>query len=154
MKIKLITVGKVKEKFYRDKIDELVGEINSLPKKKIILSEVMDESIPENAGPAIMKSIKEKEGKKILSLINPKDYVVALCIDGKPTDNLMLKEIYNKAENNYAESFALIIGGSLGLSDEVVKRADYKLSISDMTFPHQLMRVLLLEIIYDSLYDC
>ena len=87
-------------------------------------------------------------------MINPKDYVVALCIDGKPTDNIMLKELYNKAENNYAESFVLIIGGSLGLSDEVVKRADYKLSISDMTFPHQLMRVLLLEIIYDSLYDC
>ena len=154
MEIKLVTVGKVKEKYYRDKIERLIKDINSIPGKNIKLIEVPDESIPDNAGNAIMKSIKDKEGKKILSNIGSKDYVVALCIDGTPTDNEMLKGLYKKAVNNYAESFALIIGGSLGLSDEVIKRADYKLSISDMTFPHQLMRVLILEIIYDSLYDC
>ncbi len=154
MEIKLITVGKVKEKYYRDKIESLIKEINRSSKKSIKLIEVPDESIPENAGDAIMKSIKEKEGKKILAKIDSKDYVTALCIDGKKTDNKMLKELYIKAENKFASSFDLIIGGSIGLSDEVVKRADYKLSVSDMTFPHQLMRVLLLEIICDSLYDC
>ena len=79
---------------------------------------------------------------------------MALCIDGKPTDNKKLKELFIKARETYRTSFVLIIGGSLGLSDEVINRADYKLSISDMTFPHQLMRVMLLEIICDSLYCC
>ena len=99
-----------------------------------------------------MDAIKNSEGERILSNIGNKEYVVALCIEGKPTDNKKLSELIKKAEEDYYDSLTLIIGGSLGLSDEVVKKADYKLSFSNMTCPHQLMRVVLLETIYDSLY--
>lgn len=154
MDIKLITVGKVKEEYYRNKLDELKNKFNSGNGCKIKIIEVPDESIPDKQSEAVLRNIKSKEGARVLSEIEKNDYVVALCIDGKPTDNKKLKELFIKAREDYRSSFVLIIGGSLGFSDEVINRADYKLSISDMTFPHQLMRVMLLEIIYDSLYYC
>ena len=147
MEIKLITVGKVKEEYYREKIEELKRNINSGQVYKINVIEVPDESIPAKQSEAVLEGKKNKEGEKILSKIEKNDYVVALCIDGKPTDNKKLSALIKGAQTDYKTSFVLIIGGSLGLSDEVIKRADYKLSISNMTFPHQLMRVVLLEII-------
>ncbi|MBQ9277410.1 MAG: 23S rRNA (pseudouridine(1915)-N(3))-methyltransferase RlmH [Lachnospiraceae bacterium] len=149
MDIKLIAVGKVKEEYFRNKIDELKDKINARHRYNINIIEVPDESIPEKQSETVLENIKNKEGKKILSKIEKKDYVVALCIDGKSTDDSKLFELIKRAESDYKTSFVLVIGGSLGLSDEVIKRADYKLSISGMTFPHQLMRVVILEILYN-----
>ncbi|MBQ9233438.1 MAG: 23S rRNA (pseudouridine(1915)-N(3))-methyltransferase RlmH [Lachnospiraceae bacterium] len=149
MDIKLIVVGKVKEEYYRKKLDEFKNKINSGYEYKINIIEVPDESIPDKQNDIIINNIKAKEGKRILSKIDRNDYVAALCIDGKTTDNRSLKELIKRAEANYKSSFVLVIGGSLGLSEDVIKRADYKLSISGMTFPHQLMRVVMLEILYN-----
>ncbi len=147
MNIKLIAVGKVKEEYYRKKIEELKSDINYVHKKRIEIIEVPDESIPVKQSTPVLEGIKNKEGDRILSKIDKNDYVVALCIDGKPTEQKKLKELFVRAKENYCSSFVLVIGGSLGLSDDVIKRADYKLSISNMTFPHQLMRVMMLEIL-------
>ncbi len=141
--IKIIVVGKVKEEYLRKKIDELVGTIRK--KCNIELIELDDESIPKNAGESIMSLVKEKEGKRILENINNQDYVIALCIDGKTTGDVELANIFSDRKKNDTAHVDFIIGGSLGLSDDVVKRANYKLSFSKMTFPHQLMRVMLLE---------
>lgn len=145
--IKLIVVGKVKEEHYRKKIDELKNKINSGHEYKINIIEVPDESIPDKQSDIIINNIKAKEGERILSKIDRNDYVTALCIEGKPTDIIGLKDLIKRAEADYKSSFVLVIGGSLGLSGDVIKRADYKLSISNMTFPHQLMRVVMLEIL-------
>lgn len=142
MDIKIITVGNVKEAFYRNKITEYMDFLNKRCNVRLI--ELKDESIPQNAGESIMKSIKETEGEKILECIGKRDYVIALCIDGKKTSGEELGRQIKKAGSACAEGVALIIGGSLGLSEKVVKRANYRMSFSDMTFPHQLMRVMLL----------
>jgi len=142
-KIKLIVVGKVKEEYYRAKIDELIHVINKNNNIQII--ELEDESIPKNAGESIMHLVKEKEGERILENINNQDYVIALCIDGKITDDKGLENIFSDRHKQETECIDFVIGGSLGLDDKVVRRANYKLSFSKMTFPHQLMRVMLLE---------
>ncbi|MBQ9607977.1 MAG: 23S rRNA (pseudouridine(1915)-N(3))-methyltransferase RlmH [Lachnospiraceae bacterium] len=146
-KIKILTVGNVKEAYFRNKINALCKEINK--KYSVEIVEVSDESIPKNPGEAIIENIKNIEGKKLLSKIDSKDYVIALCIDGKPTANDDMIKLMDRVFGNYYNSVVYVIGGSLGLSGEVVKRADYKLSFSNMTFPHQLMRVMLLEAISD-----
>lgn len=150
LKVKLICVGKVKEVYYRDKIEELKSRISRNKKYSLEIIEVPDESIPKNAGVSIMESIKKTEGEKLLSNIKKKDYVIALCIEGKPTDNKKLTELIRKAKEDYYDSIVFVIGGSLGLSDKVISRANYKLSFSNLTFPHQLMRAMLLEVICDS----
>lgn len=142
-KIKIIVVGKVKEEFYRNKINKFVNTIRK--KCSIEIIELEDESIPKNASGSIMSLVKEKEGKRILENIDNQDYVVALCIDGKITGDKELADIFSDRINMGNENIDFVIGGSLGLSDYVVKRANYKLSFSRMTFPHQLMRVMLLE---------
>ncbi len=142
-KLKIIVVGKVKEEFYRNKINKFVNTIRK--KCSIEIIELEDESIPKNASGSIISLVKEKEGKRILENIDNQDYVVALCIDGKITGDKELAYIFSDRINMENENIVFIIGGSLGLSDYVVKRANYKLSFSRMTFPHQLMRVMLLE---------
>ena len=101
--------------------------------------------MPRDAKESIMNSIKECEGDKVLAHISSSDYVVALCIEGKKTDSEKLKKVINHATQRGVNNIIFVIGGWLGLSDKVVKRADYRLSFSDMTFPHQLMRVMLME---------
>lgn len=147
--LKIIVVGRVKEEYFRNKIEEYVYRLNK--KHNIEVIELMDESIPKNAGESVWDSIKEKEGRRILERIDNNDYVVALCIDGKMTDSEGLAGIAAKSLNRGAGSLVFIIGGSLGLHDCVVRRADYRLSFSRMTFPHQLMRVMLLEQLADYL---
>ncbi|MDD6400180.1 MAG: 23S rRNA (pseudouridine(1915)-N(3))-methyltransferase RlmH [Lachnospiraceae bacterium] len=143
MVIKLVVLGNIKEKYYRN----LIEEYSALIKKKYSFEiiELKDESIPRNAKESIMNSIKECEGDKVLAHISSSDYVVALCIEGKKTDSEKLKKVINHATQRGVNNIIFVIGGSLGLSDKVVKRADYRLSFSDMTFPHQLMRVMLME---------
>ena len=142
MDIKIITVGNVKELYYRNKISEYMSSISKRYKAELI--ELKDESIPKNASDLVLNSIKDTEGNRILEYVNLSDYVIALCIDGVKTTNQGMRKQLDKAASLGKDTVVFIIGGSLGLSDKVVKRANYKLSFSDMTFPHQLMRVMLL----------
>lgn len=141
--IKLIVVGKLKEDYLRNKAFEYERLIEKKNKIKVI--ELLDESIPKNAKESINAIVKEKEGDKILEQIKNTDYVIALCIDGKVTTSEKLREIVNKGKSNTNGDVVFVIGGSLGLDDRVVKRANEKISFSKMTFPHQLMRIMLLE---------
>ncbi len=149
MQIKIIVVGTVKEAFYQKKIEEFQSKIRkNLPLELICLK---DESIPKQTSDVVIRKIKETEGEKILSRIQNTDYVAALCIDGKKMDNFKIKKSIETAEQRGKTSIAFVIGGSLGLSDAVVKRADEKISFSNMTFPHQLMRVMLMEVLADTI---
>lgn len=141
--IKLIVVGKLKEDYLRNKAFEYERLIEKKNKIKVI--ELLDESIPKNAKESINAIVKEKEGDKILEQIKNTDYVIALCIDGKVTTSEKLREIVNKGKSKTNGDVVFVIGGSLGLDDRVVKRANEKISFSKMTFPHQLMRIMLLE---------
>ena len=148
--IKLVAVGKIKEEYYRKKVEEFLNETRKNAHIDII--ELGDESIPKNPSNVVVQGIKKKEGMKILECIDNKDYVIALCIEGKLTDSSKLKEIVKSAFENMDGNVVFVIGGSLGLDDSVVSRANYKLSFSRMTFPHQMMRVMLMEQIANITY--
>ena len=148
MKITLVTVGKIKEKFFEDAIKEYSKRLSRYCKLEIL--QVADEKTPEGASEAVELQIKEKEGQRILSLIRDDAYVIALAIEGKMLDSEELAERIEKLGVSGISQIVFVIGGSLGLSAHVMKRADYALSFSRMTFPHQLMRVVLLEQIYRS----
>ncbi len=148
MKIRIICVGKIKENFYTQAIDEYSKRLSRYCKLETV--ELADEKTPDNASDTQNIRIKEKEGKKILSVIQEDDYVCALAIQGKMLDSVELSEYIDRLGIDGHSSIAFVIGGSLGLSEEVLARADMKLSFSKMTFPHQLMRVILLEQIYRS----
>lgn len=145
MKIKLIVVGTVKEVFYRNKIEQYQKKIAQKVPIEIIC--LKDESIPKQLSDTVAKKIKDTEGEKILSQISNVDYVAALCIDGKKMDNEKIATCMERAIAQGKQNVTFVIGGSLGLSEGVIKRADDKISFSDMTFPHQLMRVMLLEVL-------
>ena len=146
MKITLITVGKIKEKFFTQAIEEYSKRLSKYIKLDVV--EVADEKTPDNASDHEVELIKAKEGKKILEQIKSDAYVIALAIDGKMLDSVELSDKLKKLGVDGTSHIAMIIGGSLGLSDEVLNKADYKLSFSKMTFPHQLMRVIALEQVY------
>ena len=148
MKITLVTVGKIKEKFFEDAIKEYSKRLSRYCKLEIL--QVADEKTPEGASEAVELQIKEKEGQRILSLIRDDAYVIALAIEGKMLDSEELAERIEKLGVSGISQIVFVIGGSLGLSAQVIKRADYALSFSRMTIPHQLMRVVLLEQIYRS----
>ncbi|MBE5963573.1 MAG: 23S rRNA (pseudouridine(1915)-N(3))-methyltransferase RlmH [Lachnospira sp.] len=146
MKITLITVGKIKEKYWNMAIDEYTKRLSRYCKLNII--EVADEKTVEAPSEAQANAIKDKEGERILSNIPEGAYVIALAIEGKMLDSVELSKKIDDLALMGNSNIVLIIGGSLGLSENVMKRADYKLSFSKMTFPHQMMRVILLEQIY------
>lgn len=146
MKITVIGVGKIKEKFFTSAIDEYSKRLSRYCKLDII--ELADEKTPDNASDTVNQQIKDKEGERILASIKDDDYVIALAIEGKMLDSVELSEKIEKLGISGTSSITFVIGGSLGLSENVMKRADYKLSFSKMTFPHQLMRVILLEQVY------
>lgn len=148
MKITLITVGKIKEKFYSDAIAEYSKRLSRYCKLDII--QVADEKTPDSASQLQERQIKEKEGERILAQVRDGSYVVALAIEGEMLSSEALAEKIDRLGVSGQSQIVFVIGGSLGLSDAVLKRADYKLSFSRMTFPHQLMRVILLEQIYRS----
>ena len=148
MKITIVCVGKIKEKFYRDALVEYTKRLSRYC--SLSITEVADEKTKEQASDVECAIIKDREGERILKWIREDGYVITLAIDGKNLDSVELsKKIENLALTGKSNLY-FVIGGSLGLSDEVMKRADYKLSFSRMTFPHQLMRVILLEQIYRS----
>ena len=148
MKITIISVGKVKEKFYRDAISEYEKRLSRYCKFQII--EVTDEKTPDKASAIEEEQIKEKEADRILSHIKEDAFVITLEIMGKKLDSVSFASLLEQKAVHGISHIQFVIGGSLGLSDEVLKRADYHLSFSRMTFPHQLMRVILLEQIYRS----
>jgi len=146
MNIILITVGKIKEKYLKDAIAEYSKRLSRYCKLEII--ELQDEKTPENASEKEEFQIKGKEGEAILKAIKDNMFVVALAIEGKMLSSEELADFIKAAGIKGNSNIAFVIGGSLGLSKEVLNRADFKLSFSKMTFPHQLMRVILLEQAY------
>jgi len=140
MKIKIISVGKIKESFYVKQINDFAKAISKYASIELI--EVADEKCPEKLSDKEMIQVKDKEGVRILNKVQD-EYVVALAIEGKMIDSNQFAKLCNK-------DITFIIGGSLGLSDKVLKRANYKLSFSKLTFPHQLMKVVLIEQVLKS----
>lgn len=146
MRITLLTVGKIKEKYLKEAISEYSKRLSRYCSLEII--EVSDEKTPEQASQTVEKQIREKEGERLLKQIRDDMYVITLEIQGKM---LSSEELAAKMEDLGIQGkshIAFVIGGSIGLGREVVKRSDYALSFSKMTFPHQLMRVILLEQVY------
>ncbi len=155
MKIDILCVGKVKESFYRDAIDEYKKRLSRYADLSII--EVQDEKTPDRASEAEETEIKRKEGERLLKYLQTssggnsgKAYIVTLEINGKELGSVRLADKLEQLAVNGVSRVQFVIGGSLGLSDEVISKADMHLSFSKMTFPHQLMRVILLEQIYRS----
>ena len=146
MKITVIAVGKIKEKYFVGAINEYSKRLSRYCKLNVI--EVADEKTIENASEAEANIIKEKEAERILKNISDDAYVVTLEIPGKMLDSVELADKIKNVTVSGKSHICFIIGGSMGLHDSVSKRADFKLSFSKMTFPHQLMRVVLLEQIY------
>lgn len=146
MKITLVTVGKIKERFYGDAISEYSKRLSRYCKLEII--QVADEKTPDHASEGTERQIKEKEGERILANIKEGAYVIALAIEGVMLNSVELSEKIRFLGVGGTSQIVFVIGGSLGLSDAVMSRADFRLSFSKMTFPHQLMRVILLEQIY------
>ena len=148
MKITICCVGKIKEKFYSQAIEEYSKRLSKYCKLEI--KEAADEKTPDSASDTVNRMIKEKEGDRLLSFIKDDSYVIALAIDGKMLDSVELSEKIDNLMLSGKSDIVFVIGGSLGLDKRVLDRADYKLSFSKKTFPHQLMRVILLEQIYRS----
>ncbi|WP_440322391.1 23S rRNA (pseudouridine(1915)-N(3))-methyltransferase RlmH [Laedolimicola sp.] len=148
MKITCVVVGKIKEKYFTDAIREYSKRLSRYCKLEIV--ELADEKTPDGASEAEEVAIREKEGERILKALKDDAYVIALAIEGKMLDSVELSQKIDRLGVSGTSHIAFVIGGSLGLAPAVMKRADYALSFSRMTFPHQLMRVVLLEQLYRS----
>lgn len=148
MKITIITVGKIKEKYLKDAIAEYSKRLSRYCKLEIL--EVADEKTPDGASEIVEENIREKEGERILKLIKEDAYVITLEINGKMLTSEELADRIETLGIQGKSHLVFVIGGSIGLGREVLRRSDYALSFSKMTFPHQLMRVILLEQIYRS----
>ena len=146
MNITIVCVGKIKEKFYTMAVEEYVKRLSRYCQLKIV--ELKDEKTPDGASDNVVEGIKDKEGARILEAIKDNSYVIALAIEGKQLDSVELSKKMDQLMLEGNSNVVFVIGGSLGLSKQVLARADYKLSFSKMTFPHQLMRVILLEQVY------
>ena len=148
MKITLLTVGKIKEKYLKDAIAEYSKRLSKYCKLEII--EVADEKTPDNASEVVENVIRDKEGERLLKYVKDDAFVITLEIKGKMMTSEELAEKIDTLGIRGVSHIMFIIGGSIGLGEDVIKRSDIALSFSKMTFPHQLMRVILLEQIYRS----
>ena len=146
MNISIVTVGKLKEKYLKQGIAEYTKRLG--PFAKVEVMEVADEKAPENLSETEMVQVKKAEGNRILSKISPDAHVIALAINGKMKTSEQLAHDLDQLATYGKSKVAFVIGGSLGLSEDVLKRANDTLSFSKMTFPHQLMRLVLVEQIY------
>ncbi|WP_188455454.1 23S rRNA (pseudouridine(1915)-N(3))-methyltransferase RlmH [Virgibacillus oceani] len=146
MKITIVAVGKLKEKYLKQGIQEYLKRLTAYAKVDIV--EVADEKAPENLSEAEENEVKRKEGRRILSTISQDTYVVTLEINGKMLTSEQLSAKMDELATYGKSKVAFVIGGSLGISEDVQKRSDLALSFSKMTFPHQLMRMVLLEQVY------
>lgn len=145
LNVNIICVGNLKEKFFTDAVSEYSKRLSRYCRFSVI--ELPEEKTTDQSTPAVIEKTLSKEGERILSKIGKSDYVVAMCIEGKIISS---EELSQKLEDisMLSGTVDFIIGGSWGLSDDVKRRADMKLSVSKMTFPHQLFRVMLCEQIY------
>ncbi len=140
-------MGRIKEKFFSDAVNEYLKRLSRFA--DVTVAEAADEKAPENLSLAQAEAVKDREGERLLKKIKD-GYVIALAIDGRRMTSPELSEFMAKKMTEGVSHIVFVIGGSLGLSRAVLDRADLKLSFSDMTFPHQLMRVILLEQVYRS----
>ena len=148
MKITILTVGKIKEKYLKDAIDEYSKRLSKYCKLEVI--EVPDEKTPDNASEVVEDMIRTKEAERLLKHIKDDAFVITLEINGKQLSSEELADKIEKLCVQGTSHIIFIIGGSIGLGNEVLNRSNFALSFSKMTFPHQLMRVILLEQIYRS----
>lgn len=146
MNIDIVCVGKIKERYLKDAIAEYSKRLSRFTKISVI--EVADEKTPEHASDAVNEQIKVKEGDRILKHLRDNAYVVALAIEGKQLTSEQLAAHIAQWGLHGVSHVQFVIGGSLGLDPRVLTRANMLLSFSKMTFPHQLMRVILLEQVY------
>lgn len=146
MKIKLICVGKLKEKYLDDGIKEYLKRISAYSDIEVI--EVADERIPENPSLAEETIVKSKEGRRILDKVKQDDYMILLDVQDKELDSIQFAERIEDCMINGKSTIDFVIGGSLGHGEDVLTRANARISFSQMTFPHQLMRLILVEQIY------
>lgn len=145
MKFTILCVGKMKEKYLLEACGEYIKRLNRFGKTDVI--EIADEKIPDKASDKQEQQIKEREGASVLAKIPADSFVIALCVEGGMMSSEELAQTIGKISMQHSH-IVFVIGGSLGLSDNVKQRADLRLSFSPMTFPHRLMRVILLEQIY------
>ncbi|MEE0965872.1 MAG: 23S rRNA (pseudouridine(1915)-N(3))-methyltransferase RlmH [Bacilli bacterium] len=146
MKIKIISVGKLKEKYLVDGVNEYIKRLGAYTKVEVY--EVADEKIPNNPSLADESLVKVKEGRRVLDKVKQDDYMILLDVQGKKLDSIKFSKHIENLMIDGKSSIVFVIGGSLGHCQEVYDRANYKLSFSDMTFPHQLMKLMLVEQIY------
>ena len=146
MKVTVIGVGRLKEKYWQDAVSEYSKRLGKYVKLEIL--EVADEKAPETLSAAEADIVKKSEGQRILKNIKDGAYVIALAIDGRKMSSEKFSDFISERMVRGAGHLVFVIGGSLGLSEEVLDRADFKLSFSEMTFPHQMRRVILLEQFY------
>jgi 23S rRNA (pseudouridine1915-N3)-methyltransferase len=144
--ISIVTIGKLKEKYLKQGIDEYLKRLSAYAKIEVV--ELPDEKAPENLSETEMEQVKEKEGERLLSKISDDTHVIALAIEGKMKSSEQLAKDLDQLATYGKSKIAFVIGGSLGLSHTVMKRANDTLSFSKMTFPHQLMRLILVEQVY------
>lgn len=148
MNINIVCIGKLKEKYWQDAVAEYSKRLGRFCTLKI--TELKEERLPDNASAADGEKVKEAEGRSILGALKGGEYLIALDVRGRSLTSEELAARIDSLGIGGKSSVAFIIGGSLGLSPEVLERADLRLSFSAMTFPHQMMRVILLEQIYRS----
>lgn len=146
MNIKIIAVGKLKEKYLKQGIAEYAKRLGKFCKFEVV--EVVDEKAPEKLSEAQMQAVKQKEGERILAKIKDKEYVYALAIEGKQRSSEEFARELNQLATYGKSDLTFVIGGSLGLSMEVMNRSDAQISFGKLTLPHQLMRLVLSEQIY------
>jgi 23S rRNA (pseudouridine1915-N3)-methyltransferase len=144
--IQIVAVGKLKEKYWVQGIEEYMKRLG--PYAKVQMSEVADEKAPDSMSAAEERQVKEKEGERILAQLNTDAFVIALSLDGQAWSSEQLAGQLSELGTYGRSKVAFVIGGSLGLSDGVLQRADMKLSFGRMTYPHQLMRLILVEQVY------
>ena len=149
MKINIVCVGKIKENYFKEAIAEYSKRLSRYIQLEII--EVRDEKAPDTLTPAEEIIVKNKEGEKLLKHISPQDFLVCLEVNAKQLDSVAFSNFFEQKKVAGVGKITFIIGGSLGLSKDVLQRADFQISFSKMTFPHQMMRVILLEQIYRSM---
>ena len=144
--IRLVACGRVKESWMKEGIAEYVRRIR--PYEKIEVVEVKDEKAPESNSEAENTAVKKTEGQRMLKQIGEQDYVILLDLAGRPIDSVKLSETIDRCHVSGKSTITFVIGGSLGVSDELIRRADLRWKLSDNTFPHQLCRIIVLEQIY------
>lgn len=149
MKVSVVCVGRLKEKYWTDAVSEYSKRLSKYIKLEII--ELPDEKAPESMSAAQAQQVKEKEGRRILKAVKDDAFVITLEVQGKQVASEGLAELIDGKMTAGISHIVFIIGGSLGLSGEVISRSDYHLSFSRMTFPHQMMRVILLEQVYRAI---